>query len=805
MKMKLTLSGRKEIVVFAVIFFILSISRVFCQVKCNDPVRLYEKGWIIEVNPSQEIINISHDNLESVIGEATLYVKRNNTLVPLSNWKASVTGGDKLEIETYEPFSFWRFEPGDNSILISSTSSDLILIGKVPSSPERVVAKLVDKSGVPVTWKGTDEIVASWKGSETIHDSYLPFNNPEVMTFGLGQISSDNLHSLFDRKNDVAIDFPESAMLRRNTTDMDMLDLILPVNGNAIVKLIPDYYTKALGVPFYSRIDNSVFKTAPLIWGSWTAYYYEVKESDIVRNADWIASNLKPYGFRYVQLDDGYDRGKPEGHYWIENWNKNLFPHGPEWLAKYIKAKGLKPGLWLVPNSYAGFADKHPDWYLYDKSGKLIEDYKTPALDYTNPNVQEWLRKLFTTLKKWGFEYFKFDGECSLPEYVPALDRNRLYDKNDDFIGSYRKRLKMIRDIIGPETFIEGCVAGTPLNGIGYFNSCFNGEDMYNSWKGSYAVFSSVNANAFLNNMVIYVMPGEGIDVSPLMSVEEAKKKMPPRTIEVALTREDPFTGFGTTLAEARTLVSFISLTGVAYPLTSIMPDLPEERVRLLKMTMPTMPILPVDLYSRGTDITWNKFKHTTPERYIHNYPEIIDLKINSPSGFYDVAALINWRTDTVTRNISLSDKLGLRKGIKYLVFDFWNQKLLGVFNDSVEVTVAGHDTRVLNIHELLNRPQLAGISRHISGTYSVLDQKWDDVKMVLKGESETISGEDYSIFIYVPDGFNFKGSEAISSGGQRLVVIPEQTSNILKLSFKGQTEVVSWMVAFQRILLKDN
>ena len=28
-----------------------------------------------------------------------------------------------------------------------------------------------------------------------------------------------------------------------------------------------------------------------------------------------------PYGFQYVQLDDGYDRGKNGEHYWIENWD----------------------------------------------------------------------------------------------------------------------------------------------------------------------------------------------------------------------------------------------------------------------------------------------------------------------------------------------------------------------------------------------------------------------------------------------------------------------------------------------------
>ncbi len=787
---------------FVIVIFVCGqyTSAILSQEKSNDLLNLSANGWSIIVNPQAELLDISHEKLGNIVEAVSLYTKQGSTLVQLKKWSASITDSNRLSIETLEPYSYWLIELNDNSIMISSTSYDMVMKGSAPSSSERVVARLMDKNGVPVIWKGTDEVVVSWNGSETRNDSYLPVFNPEVMTFGMGQISSFNLHSLFDRATDIAIDFPVNTVMQRNITDPDKLDLNLPVNGNALIKLIPEYYTKVLGLPFYSRIDNSVFKTAPMVWGSWTAYYYEAKESDIIRNTDWLSANLKPYGFQYVQLDDGYDRGKPEGHYWIENWNKTLFPHGPEWLARYIKTKGLKPGIWLVPNSYAGFVDKHPDWYVYDKSGNLIKDYRTPALDYTNPGVQVWLRKLFSTLTKWGFEYFKFDGEFSLPEYVPDLDRTRLYDRSEDFISSYRKRLKLIRDVTGPETFIEGCVAGTPLNGIGYFNSCFNGADMYNSWKGSYAVFSSINANAFLNNMVIYVMPGEGIDVSPLMSAEEARLKMVPRTVEVALTREDPFTGFGTTLPEARTLVSFISLTGVVYPLTSIMPDLPDERVKLLKMTMPTMPIIPVDLFSRGTDITWDKFKHTTPDKYIHNYPEIIDLKINAPSGYYDVAGFINWRNKDVIRKISLTDKLGLKKGVKYLIFDFWNQEILGVFSDTVELKIAGHDTRVLNIRELKERPQLAGISRHISGAYSVLDQSWDHKSMTLKGSSETLTGENYSLFIFVPDGINVIGAEASASDGQKLDLISELRGNSLKISLKGQAGIISWVVKFSQI-----
>ena len=52
---------------------------------------------------------------------------------------------------------------------------------------------------------------------------------------------------------------------------------------------------------------------------------------------------------------------------------------------------------------------------------------------------------------------------------------------------------------------------------------------------------------------------------------------------------------------------------------------------------MPTLPFLPVDLFSRGTDMPWDTFKHTPADYYIHNYPEIFDLKVHTAAGVYDV------------------------------------------------------------------------------------------------------------------------------------------------------------------------
>jgi len=762
-------------------------------------LQIHSNGWTITTDETECTINLAHERLGVVLQQFRLNVDSGQGLKALENWHTEINSEDQLVIRTTQPKTTWIFRVDLNVVMISCTSADAVITAEAPANGDRVVARLLDPNGMPVSWVGTDEVVHSFGGKETRNPSFLPARNPEIMTFALGQVSGSNLHSLFDRHMDIAIVFNDQTRMERNGQNQDLLNITMPVPGNTVLRIIPDYYTKTLGVPFYSRFDDSVFPTPPVVWCSWTAYYREAREEDIVRNTDWLAANLKPFGFKYIQIDDGYDNDVTGMmHNWIDHWDKRAYyPSGPEWMAAYIRSKGLHPGLWLVPNAYAGAVENHPDWYLRDESGKLIVDYSTPALDYTNPGVQDWLRKLFTTLKGWGFEYYKFDGEIALPKYAPAVDKSKLFDPSLDPVVAYRNRLKLIRDVIGPETFVEGCPAGTPLNGIGYFNSSFCGHDVYNSWQGSYALFSSINANAFLNHMVIYLMPGEGIDVSPTITVEEALQKMVPRFVEVAKTREDPLAGFGVTMTEARTLVTYVSLTGVIYPLASVMADLPEERARMLKMTMPSMPILPVDLFSRGTDMTWDKFKHTTPDSYIHNYPEILDLKVNAISGTYDVAGFTNWRSEPVSRNISLPDKLGLKDHVPYIVFDFWQQKLLGVFRNHLTVNIEPHDTRVLLIHPLQQRPQLIGTSRHITGAYSVTELGWDSSKNQLGGSSETVAGDIYSLFIYIPDGMSISQAHATGDENRDIPVQVERDGSLVKLSFPGQHETVKWSLGF--------
>jgi len=750
----------------------------------KDQVSISANGWTLIASGKEGLQSISYKTLGIIMKDIHLSLQGENELHHFGSFFVQKKDSNQLSVRTTNPQTEWMFILRLNTLEISCTSLKGILIGNAPASSNRIIARLLDPKGEPINWMGTTE----WEiNSRAL--SFLPHKNADCMYFDLGQVSGQNFHCLFDRKTDVAISFTDNTLMHRNDQDQDILDIILPVEGTTSISLIPEYYTKSLGLPFYASFDETYFKKAPMIWSSWTSYYADVTEEDIVRNTDWLSNNLKPYGFEYVQLDDGYDRGIGGEHYWIDKWDLKKFSHGPKWLANYIKSKGLCPGLWVVPNAYAGAMEQHPEWYLWDKQGNAILDYSTPALDPSNLEVLNFLKSMFNTLNNWGFEYYKIDGECALTKYVPSVDKERIYNKSTDPVAVYRNRSNLIRETIGPKCFIEACPGGTPLDGIGFFNSYFTWWDLYNNWQGMYNLFVSINGNAFLNHIAVYVMPGEGLELGLPMSIEEAKKLRP-----MEFNRHSKlWKGVGTTDAEARTLVTYVALTGVSYPLASVMTELPEERIKLLKMTMPTVPILPVDLFSRGSDVKWPN----TPEYINHYFPEILDLKVNAKSGSYDVVGLTNWGNDTTMKNINLVDKLGLKTDSSYVVFDFWNHNLLDTFRNQIKVDILPHDTRVLLIHPLLFRPQLVGISRHITGAYSIQNLSWDGSGKSLHGSSETVLGDKYTLFVYVPTGITVSGIPASTKSNQKLLVQYQLRENSLIVSFHGQLDPVEWGIDF--------
>ncbi len=762
-----------------------------------SPLVVASGKWRITADPEVATLTVAYDELGLVMRDVQLNLRNEGGLQRLTDWTVEQVAEGSLKIKTSNPRVAWGFDVDGDNLKISCTSYRAVLTAGLPAPPDRIPSRLLDHGGTPVDWLGTTEVQHTYGGDITWNQSYLPRENSEVMYFALGQVTNRKAHSLFDRKVDTAISFSGGSTMTRSALDPNLLELMFPVPGSAMVRVTPDYYTKVLGVPYYVPFDDSVFETAPEVWCSWTSYYADVRESDIVKNTDWLAENLIPYGFDYVQIDDGYDRGLTANTTGSRTGTRKSFPTG-------------RPG-WPDTSSQRDF-DPASGWFrtpMQERSrntrtgtststdGSIVRDYSTPALDSSNPEVLEFLRHLFSTLDGWGFEYYKFDGEHAIPRYAPNVDISRLYAPDADPLEVYRKRVALIRDTIGPDVFVEGCPAGTPLNAIGYYNSTFAGDDVYNSWQGMYALFSSINANAFLNHILVYLMPGEGIEVGTPMTVAEAEKARCPDVVAVERSREEPLKGFGTTLPEARTLVSYVSLTGVVYPLASVMPELPEERVQLLKQTMPTLPILPTDLFSRGTDMSWDKFKHVTTEDYIHNYPEVLDLKVNAAAGQYDVVAVTNWRDGTASRSISLADTLGLDGKSPYVAFDFWNQRPLGTVRGTLHLDVDSHDTRVVQLRPLEDHPQLLGTSRHISGAQSIQSLGWDAAAKRLSLTSETVPGEPYSIWLNVPEPYRAGRIHASVNAGGRVAVEKGEIQGTVKLTIQGQNTPINWQIDF--------
>ena len=262
--------------------------------KAENSVTVTSEGWSVTVDKQQHTLSISHEPLGTVLTDVGVNLRGERGLNRLTNWSVERKGQNQLSIRTAGPPTIWLIELALNTLKISSSSTEGVLTAKAPAPTDRIVARVLDPRGFPVEWVGTNEVVGSYGGRETRNPSFLPSRNPEVMYFGLGQVSSSNFHNLFDRKADRAIYFSDQTVMQRSRQDPNLLEVTIPVPGNTLIRLVPDYFTKTLGLPFYVPFDDSYFPSAPMVWCSWDSCYEDVREEDIVRNVDWIAAHLKP-------------------------------------------------------------------------------------------------------------------------------------------------------------------------------------------------------------------------------------------------------------------------------------------------------------------------------------------------------------------------------------------------------------------------------------------------------------------------------------------------------------------------------
>ncbi len=252
--------------------------------------------------------------------------------------------------------------------------------------------------------------------------------------------------------------------LRTGAPNLGFSDIIVTSFAGSPEKALAAYFKElgeTLGTP-------DLPKKVPTGWCSWYYYYTKISQKIILDNLAKVKEQKLPIEF--FQIDDGYQR--EIGDWLIPN---ERFPGGMRILADEIKRVGLKPGIWLAPflvRKKSDFYRKYPEAVLKDENGKPVSAIYQPiwglghtyALDVTHPAALAFLEKVFTTVvKEWGYPYLKLDF------LYAGLLPGETYKKNLSPQLRYMEVLKMIRGIVGKNTFLLGC--GAPmLPSIGFFD-----------------------------------------------------------------------------------------------------------------------------------------------------------------------------------------------------------------------------------------------------------------------------------------------------------------------------------------------
>jgi len=515
--------------------------------------------------------------------------------------------------------------------------------------------------------------------------------------------------------------------------------------------VIEGYFREKLKIKYFSPIEKNLFPLPPSGWCSWYYYYREINEAEILKNARWLAENLKEYGAIYCQVDDGWQgRGSEKGNY--RDWSTvdPRFPAGMAALAKKLREFGLKPGIWLAPHGQSN-PEVVKKWgaFLVDENGESLSrtwegDY---LLDPSRPEALNYLADLFRTLSEdWGYEYFKIDGQpIVVREY-----RNKfslMKNPTGEAEELYRQTIKTIRETIGPSKYLLGCW-GIPLEGLGYMNGSRTGGDVVIPWEGFLVALQATMRYYFLHNIAWYCDP------------------------DVMLVR------YPLTIDMARAWATLQGLTGQALMASDCLYDLPEERVEILKRVFPAVDIRPVDLFP----VEQNK--------------RIWDLKIHHLGRDYDVVGCFNFESsESSGLELKWSD-IGLPEGALVHVFDFWNGEYLGCWEKGIYVPLDPASVRVFALHVATAEPQLISTSRHITqGWVDLHSLSYDSAKKKMKGKSQVIAHDPYELRFAWPRQAKLQIVRAKAAGAQ---VHIKNFQNWGTVSFIPQkSRETSWEIEF--------
>ena len=460
-------------------------------------------------------------------------------------------------------------------------------------------------------------------------------------------------------------------------------------------------------------------------------------EELVLANAAVAARHFRPLGLDLIQLDHGWQRGDVTGD-WVPN---ERFPHGLRWLADELKSRyGMQLGVWIAPTDVAETSEtfqRHPDWMLKGGDGRPLVNWKwywkpNPncyELDASHPAAAKWMQDVFAGLTASGVGYFKID-------FIAASGGEQFQQSDPDATRGWsvlRKAMEAIRAGAGTNAWIRYCQV-PPLLAAGLADSAYGGSDTLDAGlSGNIEVLRtnarSLAAGYWINDRLYH---REICDMSVRMQAD---------------------------VEEVRMRLAMMTLAGCSIAFSDELQYLPRSRVRMIQQCLPPgCPLMrPLDLFERAIPSVWH-------------------IRCENATGKWDVIGLFNFENQPEERSVDF-ERLGLPRDTQAAVFEFWEERFLGMHKNRIALTLPAQTSRILSIRRVTGRPQLIGTDMQVlQGLHEVTRFSWDQDKQTLSGTYRRMPGLTGNAFLYVPEGysphFDFplaKTSARLTNVGQRV------------------------------------
>lgn len=581
----------------------------------------------------------------------------------------------------------------------------------------------ISKKGVLVHFIAHPECTVRFTGRISYGNDSFPMSsieNSSNMRCAIGPAASKIDNMLFDRESDSAASITGGKSFRMNYNwsescyDFTLYTGIIEGERKFRVFIERDIMKNQYGIEYKPLNKNGVYAKPPSGWMTWYAVGFDANEKNVLENASWQSENLKKFGADTVWIDwEWYHSdysGKREDGVNAFTPDPEKYPNGLKYVADKIKEMGLVPALWIGYTndpSLPEYAKDNPEIILVDENSWCGTYY----YDFSHPKyLNEFLPRALKKVIDWGYKVIKYD---TLPNALGVHEAHHMdmYDPDLTTRDAYRLMVEKTRECLGEDCYMLSCAGTheTVLWAADMFDAARVGNDIFEWEEFIKEGVMRVMEYYPLHNIVLYNDPDNVI----------LREKY-------------------NTYNQAASRIYFVTMLGLPLTFGDVFSEVPAERLELIKRCLPVMDVHPMDIKN-----------HTHDDRVL-----TINLSIDKPYEQYNVVDIFNMQQEKAEYQLDFSGDLYLDKGC-YHVYDYTNQEYLGFSDTKIMLSLEPCESRIICIRRKEEHPQVISTSRHITqGAAEIEAMLWDDEKSCLELSANLVEGDEYTITMYIPDGY---------------------------------------------------